>query len=63
MLVFTAIASVRYKRDLNVMDDSALEDLLYDKLDWSASTTDGVRLVPPAGRSGSLDYEKVLITQ
>ena len=37
-----AIASVRYKQDLNVMDDDALEDLLYGKLDYSASITDRV---------------------
>lgn len=37
-----AIGSVRYKQDLNVMDDNALEDLLYGKLDYSASITDRV---------------------
>ena len=37
-----AIGSVRYKQDLNVMDDDALEDLLYGKLDYSASVTDRV---------------------
>lgn len=37
-----AIGSVRYKQDLNVMDDDALEDLLYGKLDYSASITDRV---------------------
>lgn len=37
-----AIGSVRYKQDLNVMDGAALEDLLYGKLDYSASITDGV---------------------
>ena len=37
-----AIASVRYKQDLNVMDDDALEELLYKKLDYSASITDRV---------------------
>ncbi len=37
-----AIASVRYKQDLGVMDEAALEDLLYDKLDYSASITDRV---------------------
>ena len=38
----TAIASVRYKQDLNTMDETALEDLLYGKLDYSASITDRV---------------------
>lgn len=37
-----AIGSVRYKQDLNVMDDKALEALLYGKLDYSASITDRV---------------------
>ncbi len=37
-----AIGSVRYKQDLNVMDDDALEDLLYGKLDYSASIPDRV---------------------
>ena len=37
-----AIGSVRYKQDLGVMDDAALEALLYDKLDYSASITDRV---------------------
>ena len=37
-----AIGSVRYKQDLAVMDDAALEDLLYGKLDYSASITDRV---------------------
>ena len=37
-----AIGSVRYKQDLNVMDGDALEDLLYSKLDYSASITDRV---------------------
>lgn len=37
-----AIGSVRYKQDLNVMDDDALGDLLYGKLDYSASITDRV---------------------
>ncbi len=37
-----AIGSVRYKQDLAVMDDSALEDLLFGKLDYSAFITDRV---------------------
>ena len=37
-----AIASVRYKQDLNVIDDDALEELIYGKLDYSASVTDRV---------------------
>ena len=37
-----AIGSVRYKQDLNIMDDNALEDLLFGKLDYSASITNGV---------------------
>ena len=37
-----AIGSVRYKQDLNVMDGNALEDLLFGKLDYSASITDRV---------------------
>jgi len=37
-----AIGSVRYRQDLGVMDDAALEDLLYGKLDYSASITDRV---------------------
>jgi len=37
-----AIGSVRYRQDLGVMDDAALEDLLYSKLDYSASITDRV---------------------
>ena len=37
-----AIGAVRYKQDLNVMDDDALEELLYKKLDYSASITDRV---------------------
>ena len=37
-----AIGSVRYKQDLAVMDDDALEDLLCGKLDYSASITDRV---------------------
>ena len=37
-----AIGSVRYKQDLNVMDGDALEDLLFGKLDYSASITDRV---------------------
>ena len=37
-----AIGSVRYKQDLNIMDDDALEDLLFGKLDYSASITNGV---------------------
>ncbi len=37
-----AIASVRYKQDLNALDDTALDDLLYSELDYSASITDGV---------------------
>ena len=37
-----AIGSVRYKQDLNVMDDDALEELIYGKLDYSASVTDRV---------------------
>ena len=37
-----AIGSVRYKQDLAVMDDDALEDLLFGKLDYSASITDRV---------------------
>ena len=37
-----AIGSVRYKQNLNVMDDDALEELLYKKLDYSASITDRV---------------------
>lgn len=37
-----AIGSVRYKQNLNIMDDDALEDLLYGKLDYSASITDRV---------------------
>ena len=36
------IGSVRYKQDLNVMDGDALEDLLFGKLDYSASITDRV---------------------
>lgn len=39
---FIAIASVRYKQDLNVMDDDALEELLLGKLDYSASITDRI---------------------
>ena len=34
-----AIGSVRYKQDLAVMNDAALEDLLFGKLDYSASIT------------------------
>jgi len=37
-----AIGSVRYRQDLTAMDDAALEELLYDKLDYSASITDGI---------------------
>ena len=37
-----AIGSVRYKQDLNTMDESVLEELLYSKLDFSASITDRV---------------------
>ena len=37
-----AIGSVRYKQDLNIMDEDSLEDLLYSKLDYSASITDGI---------------------
>ena len=37
-----AIASVQYKQDLAVMDDDALEDLLFGKLDYSASIKDRV---------------------
>ena len=37
-----AIGSVRYKQNLNVMDDDALEELIYGKLDYSASITDRV---------------------
>ena len=37
-----AIGSVRYKQDLAVMDGDALEDLLFGKLDYSASITDRV---------------------
>ena len=37
-----AIGSVRYKQDLNVMDGDALEDLLFGKLDYSASIADRV---------------------
>ena len=37
-----AIGSVRYKQNLNVMDDDALEELIYGKLDYSASVTDRV---------------------
>lgn len=37
-----AIASVQYKQDLAVMDDDALEDLLYGTLAYSASITDRV---------------------
>lgn len=37
-----AIGSVRYKQDLAVMDDDALEDLLFGKLDYSASIADRV---------------------
>jgi len=37
-----AIGSVRYKQDLGVMDEAAIEALLYDKLDYSASITDRV---------------------
>lgn len=37
-----AIGPVRYKQDLNVMDDDALEELIYGKLDYSASITDRV---------------------
>ncbi len=37
-----AIASVRYKQDLNALDDAALEDLLYSKLDYLASIKDRV---------------------
>ena len=39
---FIAIASVRYKQDLNVMDDDALEELLLGKLDYSASIIDRI---------------------
>ena len=39
---FIAIASVRYKQDLNVMDDNVLEDLIIGKLDYSASITDRI---------------------
>lgn len=39
---FIAIASVRYKQDLNVMDDNALEELLLGKLDYSASIADRI---------------------
>lgn len=61
-----AIGSVRYKQDLNVMDDDALEDLLYGKLDYSASITDRVLnisvwdLTPDAymDRLGFSDEEK-----
>ena len=37
-----AIGSVRHKQDLAVMDDDALEDLLFGKLDYSASIKDRV---------------------
>ena len=37
-----AIGSVRYKQDLGVMDESSIEELLYSKLDYSASITDRV---------------------
>lgn len=37
-----AIGSVRYKQDLAVMDGDALEDLIFGKLDYSASITDRV---------------------
>jgi len=37
-----AIGSVRYKQDLYTMDEAAMEALLYDKLDYSASITDHV---------------------
>ena len=37
-----AIGSVWYKQDLNVMDGDALEDLLFGKLDYSASITERV---------------------
>ena len=37
-----AIGSVRYKQDLNAMDESAIEKLLFDKLTYSASIKDRV---------------------
>ena len=37
-----AIGSVRYKQDLYTMDEPAVEALLYDKLDYSASITDRI---------------------
>ena len=37
-----AIGSVWYKQDLNVMDGDTLEDLLFGKLDYSASITERV---------------------
>ena len=37
-----AIASVQYKQNLGVMDETAIEDLLYGKLDYSTSVTDRV---------------------
>lgn len=63
---FIAIASVRYKQDLDVMDDDALEELLLDRLDYSASITDRILnisvwdLTPEAymDRLGFSDAEK-----
>lgn len=37
-----AIGSVRYKQDLNAMDESAIETLLFDKLTYSASIKDRI---------------------
>ncbi len=37
-----AIGSVRYKQDLNAMDESAIEKLLFDKLTYSASIKDRI---------------------
>ncbi len=37
-----AIGSVRYKQDLYTMDESAIEDMMYDRLTYSTSLIDRI---------------------
>ena len=58
-----AIGSVRYKQDLNVMDEPTIEKLLSDKLTYTASITDRVLHISVRDLSPDAYMDKLGFTQ
>ena len=58
-----AIGSVRYKQDLNAMDESAVETLLFDKLTYTASVKDRILSITVRDLTPDAYMDKLGFTQ